>query len=68
MIKCWLKANNSFINVTRHPKTSCRPSFATLVSQLSQPDSQLIQDTSTALGGPLETGHSLYPDLQEMYM
>ena len=56
------------LNITRHPEKSCRPPFGTLVSQLSQSDSQLIQDTSTVLGGPLETGHNLYPELQEMYM
>ena len=56
------------VNVTRHPEQSHRPIFGTLVSHLSQPDSQLIQDTSTVLGGPLETGHHLYPKLQKMYM
>ena len=63
-----LRAIITCIVVTRHPEKSCRPPFGTLVFQLSQPDSQLIQDTSTVLGGPLETGHDLYPELQEAYL
>ena len=62
----------------RHPETSGRPSFASLVSRLSQPENQLLKWTdrnknvthsqSTMLGAPLETASNLYSDLQNTYM
>ena len=62
----------------RHPETSSRPTFVKLVSDLSQADVQLLSSPLTnedktcnpenpVLGGPLDTGHKLYIDLQRMY-
>ena len=63
----------------RHPETSSRPTFVKLVSDLSQVDVDLLSSPlsnenkicipeSPVLGGPLDTGHNLYIDLQRMYM
>ena len=65
----------------RHPETSSRPTFVKLVSDLSQADVELLgsrlsnededntcSPESSVLGGPLNTGHDLYIDLQKMYM
>ena len=62
----------------RHPETSSRPIFVKLVSDLSQVDVKLLGSPlsnkdkicnlkSPVLGGPLDTGHNLYIDLQKMY-
>ena len=62
----------------RHPETSSRPTFVKLVSDLSQADVKLLSSPlsnedktcnpeSPVLGGPLDTGHNLYIDLQRMY-
>ena len=63
----------------RHPETSSRPTFVKLVSDLSQVDVKLLSSPWSnenkscipeipVLGGPLDTGHNLYIDLQRMYM
>ena len=63
----------------RHPETSSRPTFVKLVSDLSQADVELLSSPlsnedntcspeSPILGGPLNTGHNLYIDLQRLYM
>ena len=63
----------------RHPETSSRPTFVKLVSDLSQVDVKLLSSPlsnedkicspkSPVLGGPLDTGHNLYIDLQRIYM
>uniref|UniRef100_A0A1X7T667 Uncharacterized protein n=1 Tax=Amphimedon queenslandica TaxID=400682 RepID=A0A1X7T667_AMPQE len=54
----------------RHPDTGSRPTFVQLVSRLSLSDAKLLSTVSsdtTAIGGPLETGHQLYTELQNMY-
>ena len=62
----------------RHPETSSRPTFVKLVSDLSQADVELLSSPlsnedktcnleNPVLGGPLDTGHNLYIDLQKMY-
>uniref|UniRef100_A0A1X7T3L7 Serine-threonine/tyrosine-protein kinase catalytic domain-containing protein n=1 Tax=Amphimedon queenslandica TaxID=400682 RepID=A0A1X7T3L7_AMPQE len=58
MIQCW------------HPDTGSRPTFVQLVSRLSLSDAKLLSTVSsdtTVIGGPLETGHQLYTELQNMY-
>ena len=61
----------------RHPESSGRPSFADLVSDLSQSEGELLvwseQDRSchpqaAMLGAPMEAGAPLYPLLQNSYM
>ena len=62
----------------RHPETSGRPSFANLISRLSQPENQLLKWTdrdksvthpqSTMLGAPLEAACNLHSDLQQQYL
>ena len=72
--------NNSIeyfiLQLCRHPKTSERPTFATLVFKLSQPDCKVlyflasdegIHRQASVLGAPLEAGQNLYLDLQNMY-
>uniref|UniRef100_A0A1X7VEX5 Protein kinase domain-containing protein n=1 Tax=Amphimedon queenslandica TaxID=400682 RepID=A0A1X7VEX5_AMPQE len=57
MIQCW------------HPDTGSRPTFVQLVSRLSLSDAKLLSTVSsdtTVIGGPLETGHQLYTELQNM--
>lgn len=60
----------------RHPETSSRPTFANLVSRLSQPEWAIIlwtrRDKEThpqaaILGAPLEAGQGLYLELQNAY-
>ena len=59
----------------RNAETSERPSFASLVTRLSQPENQLLKWTdrdksvtnpqSTMLGAPLETASDLHSDIQQ---
>ena len=60
----------------RHPKTSSRPSFTTLVQIFSQAEADLLiwseDDLSvhsqvSVLGAPLEAAKDLYPQLQTLY-
>ena len=60
----------------RHPDSSSRPDFVSVVQQLSLPDTKLLKwseedkatDTEAAiLGVGLEKGVDLYKDLQELY-
>ena len=66
---CIVKNEYSFC---RNPDTYNRPSFSDISSSLSLPDKQLLminkEDPVTVLGGALETSHSLYTDLQYVYM
>ena len=68
---------NNFKN--RHPKTTGRPSFASLHHKLSRPESLLLKWTdqdgdktrdpqSTMLGALLETASDLHSDLQHKYV
>ena len=89
MMDCWCDIDLStsvslffclshYIVCCRHPETSGRPSFASLVSRLSQPENQLLKWTdrdksiahpqSTMLGAPLETASELYTNLQHLYL
>ena len=63
----------------RHPETSSRPTFVKLISDLFDADAKLLgcplsnedkicSPESPVLGGPQDTGHNLYIDLQKMYM
>ncbi|XP_065899435.1 uncharacterized protein [Dysidea avara] len=65
MIQCW------------NPQHKLRPSFSNLIRVISQPSYVLFhwfeEDKQTAgpecdvVGAPIEAGHNLYPDLQNMY-
>ena len=62
----------------KHPETSSHPTFVKLVSDLSQADVELPSSSlsnedktcspdSTVMGGPVDSGHNLYIDLERMY-
>ena len=61
----------------RHPNSSDRPNFVSVVQQLSLPDTKLLKwsdkdkgtaDTEAAiLGAGLDKSVELYKDLQELY-
>ena len=60
------------MHVSRHPKTGERPSFSKLVTDLLQPDDQLLNiqelhQQKFVLGASLEVGQDVYLDLQNMY-
>ena len=61
------------MHVFRHPKTGERPSFSNLVTDLLQPDDQLLNiqeelyQQKFVLGASLEVGQDVYLDLQNMY-
>ena len=61
----------------RHPETTDRPSFASLVSNFSQPDTELLawsdddrscHPQASVLGALMEAGTHLYPLLQDTYV
>ena len=61
----------------RHPDNSSRPKFSGLKSTLSQADETLLKVPFTkgehhplafVLGSTVNAGHTLYPDLQTMYI
>ena len=65
------------ISSFRHPETSKRPSFANIVSRLSQSDDSLMKlshidkDTNSqaiVLGANIEAGQHLFIDLQHAYL
>lgn len=64
------------ITFCRHPATFHRPTFTELYQRVCVDMSPLPQETTpsetaphhlTVLGGSLETGKDLYPDLQNLY-
>ena len=52
----------------RHPESHSRPTFVKLVSDLSQVELTSGRSNDTVLGGPLESGHNIYTDLQKLYI
>ena len=64
--------------VPRHPNSSDRPNFVSVVQQLSLPDTKLLKwsdedkgsadDEAAILGAGLEKSVDLYKDLQELYI
>ena len=57
----------------RHPVSSKRPTFDDIVTILAMSDmgvADSVGDSNDALvlGGPLNAGKSLYPELQELYV
>ena len=77
MIACAFKFYINNFKKYRHPKTTGRPSFASLHHKLSRPESLLLKWTdgdktrdpqSTMLGAPLETASDLHSDLQHKYV
>ena len=58
----------------RHPETSSRPTFSTLLQSLShlslewsREDTSSHPQSATVLGAPLEAGQNLFQDLQNLY-
>ena len=65
------------LDFPRHPRTSSRPTFSTLLHTLSQNPTTLLNWTeedrnvhplAAVLGAPLEAGLGLYIDLQQVYV
>ena len=61
----------------RHPDHAYRPTFLSLLKALTNSPSKLLswslEDTKgvaqvSILGGPLDAGRKLYPDLQDVYI
>ena len=52
----------------RHPESHSRPTFVKLVSDLSQVELTSDGSNDTVLGGPLESAHNIYIDLQKLYV
>ena len=61
----------SLMLVCRHPKPSQRPVFSEMQHVLTHINPQLLEKVALQLGhlgGPLEAGDGVYPDLQDYYL
>ena len=76
MISCHFY-HQLYLLLFRHPDNSSRPKFSSLKSTLSQADGTLLKVPFTkgehhplafVLGSTVDAGHTLYPDLQTLYI
>ena len=51
--------------INRHPEANSRPTFNVIEAALNKLKTTL--SSLDGLGSPLDTGYSLYPDLQNMF-
>ncbi len=64
-------------NYNRHPESSKRPKFTEVVEVMSVDHKQVLKwrdidkavhPQAASLGGPLEAGQDLYPELQQTFL